>query len=76
VDDNRTSTAGGKLVALGLTLLGLLRLALLFGHVLHFGPKIDITIADAIQREFQCATIQLDYQAPINFKMETWSRPS
>ncbi|KAJ5840646.1 Threonine-tRNA ligase [Penicillium chrysogenum] len=40
------------------------------GDGAFYGPKIDITIADAIQREFQCATIQLDYQAPINFKME------
>ncbi|KAJ5477945.1 hypothetical protein N7530_003454 [Penicillium desertorum] len=40
------------------------------GDGAFYGPKIDITIADALQREFQCATIQLDYQAPINFKME------
>jgi len=24
-----------------------------------YGPKIDITIADALKREFQCATIQV-----------------
>jgi threonyl-tRNA synthetase len=40
------------------------------GDGAFYGPKIDITIADALQREFQCATIQLDYQAAINFKME------
>lgn len=40
------------------------------GDGAFYGPKIDITIADALQREFQCATIQLDYQAPINFKLE------
>ncbi|KAJ5898888.1 threonyl-tRNA synthetase [Penicillium taxi] len=40
------------------------------GDGAFYGPKIDITIADALKREFQCATIQLDYQAPINFKME------
>ncbi|KAJ5929518.1 hypothetical protein N7454_006468 [Penicillium verhagenii] len=40
------------------------------GDGAFYGPKIDITIADALQREFQCATIQLDYQAPINFNMQ------
>lgn len=40
------------------------------GDGAFYGPKIDITIADALNREFQCATIQLDYQAPLNFKLE------
>ncbi|KAJ6021063.1 hypothetical protein N7540_006567 [Penicillium herquei] len=40
------------------------------GDGAFYGPKIDITICDALKREFQCATIQLDYQAPINFQME------
>lgn len=39
------------------------------GDGAFYGPKIDITIADALKREFQCATIQLDYQAPLNFKL-------
>lgn len=40
------------------------------GDGAFYGPKIDITIADALGRQFQCATIQLDYQAPLNFKLE------
>lgn len=40
------------------------------GDGAFYGPKIDITIADALKREFQCATIQLDYQAAINFKLD------
>ncbi|PGH15978.1 threonine-tRNA ligase [Polytolypa hystricis UAMH7299] len=40
------------------------------GDGAFYGPKIDITIQDALQREFQCATIQLDYQLPTNFKLE------
>lgn len=40
------------------------------GDGAFYGPKIDITMANALKRELQCATIQLDYQAPINFKME------
>ena len=39
------------------------------GDGAFYGPKIDITISDALKRELQCATIQLDYQAPINFNM-------
>lgn len=40
------------------------------GDGAFYGPKIDIRIADAFKRELQCATIQLDYQAPINFNLE------
>ncbi|KLJ07220.1 threonyl-tRNA synthetase [Blastomyces silverae] len=40
------------------------------GDGAFYGPKIDITIQDALKREFQCATIQLDYQMPVNFKLE------
>jgi len=37
----------------------------------HFyGPKIDITIKDALKRAFQCATIQLDFQLPERFKLK------
>lgn len=35
-----------------------------------YGPKIDITISDALKREFQCATIQLDFQLPQQFNLE------
>eukprot|EP00850_Spirogloea_muscicola_P015583 SM000121S25980 [mRNA] locus=s121:32138:38437:- [translate_table: standard] len=35
-----------------------------------YGPKIDITVFDAIKRKHQCATIQLDFQLPIRFKLE------
>ena len=30
-----------------------------------YGPKIDITIKDALGREYQCATIQLDFQLSV-----------
>lgn len=39
------------------------------GDGAFYGPKIDITITDALKRAFQCATIQLDFQLPINFKL-------
>lgn len=34
-----------------------------------YGPKIDITIMDALKRSYQCATIQLDFQLPIRFNL-------
>jgi threonyl-tRNA synthetase len=34
-----------------------------------YGPKIDITILDALRREWQCGTIQLDFQLPERFKL-------
>ena len=35
-----------------------------------YGPKIDITVFDALRRKFQCATVQLDFQLPIRFNLE------
>jgi threonyl-tRNA synthetase len=35
-----------------------------------YGPKIDIKLEDAIGREWQGATIQLDYQLPERFELE------
>ena len=37
------------------------------GDGAFYGPKIDITIMDALRRQHQCATIQLDFQLPIRF---------
>jgi threonyl-tRNA synthetase len=39
------------------------------GDGAFYGPKIDITIMDALKRPFQCATIQLDFQLPIRFNL-------
>ena len=35
-----------------------------------YGPKIDIKILDAIGREWQCGTIQLDNNLPARFELE------
>ena len=35
-----------------------------------YGPKIDIKITDAIGREWQCGTIQLDFNLPQRFELE------
>uniref|UniRef100_A0AAQ4QQ44 threonine--tRNA ligase n=1 Tax=Gasterosteus aculeatus aculeatus TaxID=481459 RepID=A0AAQ4QQ44_GASAC len=40
------------------------------GDGAFYGPKIDILIKDAIGRQHQCATIQLDFQLPIKFDLQ------
>lgn len=40
------------------------------GDGAFYGPKIDITISDALRREHQCATIQLDFQLPLRFNLQ------
>lgn len=35
-----------------------------------YGPKIDIKILDAIGREWQCGTVQLDFNLPSRFELE------
>jgi threonyl-tRNA synthetase len=39
------------------------------GDGAFYGPKIDITIKDALNRRHQCATIQLDFQLPERFNL-------
>ncbi|KNE54819.1 threonine-tRNA ligase [Allomyces macrogynus ATCC 38327] len=55
------------------------------GDGAFYGPKIDITIKDALKRPHQCATIQLDFQLPERFNLtyrtsevgegKEWKRP-
>lgn len=40
------------------------------GEAAFYGPKIDIRIKDAIGREWQLTTIQLDFNQPENFEMD------
>ncbi len=39
------------------------------GGGVFYGPKIDIKIKDAIGREWQCTTVQFDFNLPERFKM-------
>ncbi|KAB7499883.1 Threonine--tRNA ligase, cytoplasmic [Armadillidium nasatum] len=39
------------------------------GDGAFYGPKIDITVTDALRRQHQCATVQLDFQLPIRFDL-------
>ncbi|KAM6294221.1 LOW QUALITY PROTEIN: threonine--tRNA ligase, mitochondrial [Aegotheles albertisi] len=40
------------------------------GDGAFYGPKIDIRIRDALGRQHQCGTIQLDFQMPERFGLE------
>jgi len=40
------------------------------GDGAFYGPKIDFHLQDSIGRTWQCGTIQLDFQMPINFELE------
>jgi threonyl-tRNA synthetase len=40
------------------------------GDGAFYGPKIDFDVVDALGREWQCATIQLDYQLPERFELK------
>ena len=39
------------------------------GDGAFYGPKIDIKLKDALSREWQCATIQLDFNMPERFDL-------
>jgi len=40
------------------------------GEAAFYGPKLDIMIKDALNREWQCGTIQIDFMLPDRFKLE------
>ncbi len=40
------------------------------GDGAFYGPKIDLQMKDALGREWQCGTIQLDFQLPHNFGLK------
>jgi len=40
------------------------------GDGAFYGPKIDFVIHDSIDREWQCGTIQLDFQMPERFNLK------
>jgi threonyl-tRNA synthetase len=40
------------------------------GEGVFYGPKIDIKIKDALDRSWQCSTIQVDFHNPTRFALE------
>lgn len=41
-----------------------------YGEAAFYGPKLDFMVRDALRREWQLGTIQLDYQLPDRFQLE------
>jgi threonyl-tRNA synthetase len=46
-----------------------LQYSLAAGEGAFYGPKIDFDLKDSLQRTWQCATIQLDFQLPERFQL-------
>jgi threonyl-tRNA synthetase len=42
---------------------------IILGEAAFYGPKIDIYVSDALDRRWQCATVQLDYVMPERFDL-------
>ncbi|HTI15763.1 MAG TPA: threonine--tRNA ligase [Dictyobacter sp.] len=40
------------------------------GEAAFYGPKVDFMVRDALGREWQCSTVQLDFIQPENFEIE------
>ena len=40
------------------------------GDGAFYGPKLDFHLADSLGRTWQCGTIQLDFQMPLNFDLK------
>jgi len=41
-----------------------------YGEAAFYGPKLDFMVKDALKREWQLGTIQVDYNLPERFKLE------
>lgn len=39
------------------------------GEAAFYGPKLDFQVKDSLNREVQCATVQLDFQLPERFEL-------
>ena len=40
------------------------------GEAAFYGPKLDVMVKDALGREWQCGTIQIDFMLPERFNLE------
>ena len=41
-----------------------------YGEAAFYGPKLDFMVKDALGREWQLGTIQVDYNLPERFELE------
>ena len=42
----------------------------MIGEAAFYGPKTDFMVKDALGRDWQCSTVQLDFVQPMNFELE------
>src|SRR5260221_11947422 len=42
----------------------------MIGEAAFYGPKTDFMVRDALGRDWQCSTVQLDFVQPENFQLE------
>src|SRR5207245_2601100 len=42
----------------------------MIGEAAFYGPKTDFMVRDALGRDWQCATVQIDFVQPENFELE------
>ena len=40
------------------------------GEAAFYGPKLDVMVKDALGREWQCGTVQMDFMLPDRFELE------
>ncbi len=40
------------------------------GEAAFYGPKLDFIVQDALEREWQLGTVQVDYNLPERFELE------
>ncbi|MDO8564344.1 MAG: threonine--tRNA ligase [Nanoarchaeota archaeon] len=67
--DDKVWNAGEKALADGLKSLKL-KFQTMPGEAKFYGPSLDIQIRDSLGREWQCASLQLDFNLPKRFELE------
>lgn len=67
--DNKIWKAAENALANGLKKLKL-KFDIEQGEAKFYGPSLDVQIKDSLNREWQCATLQLDFNLPKRFELE------
>ena len=66
LEDNDVKSLQGKLAELGTNLKTIIEP----GEAAFYGPKLDFMVKDALGRNWQLGTIQVDYNLPERFNLE------
>lgn len=67
--DDKLWSAAEKALAEGLKSQGL-KFETVPGEAKFYGPSLDVLIKDSLGREWQCSTLQLDFNLPQRFEIE------